>query len=508
MHFRAICVCRGSGKVFLLVQTAKIEARHSLVVTADLASGKEVPCSIYPFDCPNPATERHVIVVPMLAASSCWLHLQEVDNEGAVLDSFDHMLSFSAAKWESRVNYRVKSKLSSQIRDFDSVGEYDRAFIEFWDAIEDGDELIVHLLVKLPYYADNELQIECLTADLTPLSVDPIILGNRRAPLPFSAKVHQREIQVSIRVPNVIQRLIFTAKDLAHPQLNSFTVLDGPMLDGLRTETKNRLFPISWDPEVYQDWIKRNFASPAIVRAQRRIHNEGSPSFSIVVPLYETPPQLFQEMYESVIAQSYERWELILVNASPDNKELTLAVRSVAAENTRIRVIELEKNLGISGNTNQGLSVAKGDFVCFLDHDDTIEPDALFEYAEAIRTNPETDLLYSDEDKLDASGRYVNPFFKPDFNLDLLRNVNYICHFLCIRRSLLKLIEPSEADVDGAQDHDLTLKAVERARHVHHVARVLYHWRLLESSTAANPQSKSYASSAAVIAVQRHLHRL
>lgn len=209
-------------------------------------------------------------------------------------------------------------------------------------------------------------------------------------------------------------------------------------------------------------------------------------------------------MTESVKNQSYANWELILVNASPDNQELKVHVEQETAHDNRIKSINLTENKGISENTNAGVAIASGDFVSFFDHDDILEPDLLFSYAEAIENNDDVDLLYCDEDKLMPDGKLAQPFFKPDFNIDLLRNNNYICHMLTIRKSLLDTLEPNTKEFDGAQDHNLTLRAVEKARKVHHVPKVLYHWRLSETSTAANADSKPYATIAGIKAVQSH----
>lgn len=241
---------------------------------------------------------------------------------------------------------------------------------------------------------------------------------------------------------------------------------------------------------------------------QRKIAFTSAPKFSIIVPLYNTPIPFFNDMAESVKGQSYANWELILVDASPDNQELKARVEHEVARDNRIKSITLAENKGISENTNAGVAAASGDFVSFFDHDDILEPDLLFSYAEAIENNDNVDLLYCDEDKLMPDGKLAQPFFKPDFNIDLLRNNNYICHMLTIRKSLLDTLEPNTKEFDGAQDHNMTLRAVEKARNVHHVAKVLYHWRLSETSTAANADSKPYATIAGIKAVQNHLDRL
>lgn len=140
-------------------------------------------------------------------------------------------------------------------------------------------------------------------------------------------------------------------------------------------------------------------------------------------------------MIQSVINQTYQKWELILVNASPNNNEVNNQLKTYL--DPRIKVINLESNLGIANNTNQGIKEAKGDYVCFLDHDDTLAPEALLFYWKHLSKNPQAEVLYCDEDLLDESGNYINPNFKPDFSLDLLRVHNYITHFLVVKKSLL-----------------------------------------------------------------------
>ena len=166
----------------------------------------------------------------------------------------------------------------------------------------------------------------------------------------------------------------------------------------------------------------------------------------------------------------------------------------------------LDVNKGIVGNTNAGLAKAKGDFVGFLDHDDVIEPDLLMCYVEGLANHPKTDLFYCDEDKL-VDGRYEQVYLKPDWSPDLLRSLNYVCHLLCVRTSLVRELGGLRESFEGAQDYDLTLRAGERARNVYHARRVLYHWRAGAESTARDASAKSYATTAGLHALQEHLDR-
>ena len=216
-------------------------------------------------------------------------------------------------------------------------------------------------------------------------------------------------------------------------------------------------------------------------------------TFSIVVPLYNTPVSFFREMLDSVYNQFYQKWELLLVNSTPENSDLAKELSKV--QDSRVKVITLDKNYGISGNTNRGIEAASGDYIVFFDHDDLLDPMALFEYASVLRDDPKVDALYCDEDFLNEEGEFVAPHFKSDFNLDLLRCHNYITHLLAVRAPLAKELG-LDSSFDGAQDYDFLLRLVEQTQNIEHVAKVLYHWRISDSSTAKSSDNKGYADDA------------
>lgn len=259
----------------------------------------------------------------------------------------------------------------------------------------------------------------------------------------------------------------------------------------------------------YAVWFAQHRASRKELAKQRQRAQElVGPTFSIVVPLYETPLPFLRDVLQSVLQQTYPAWQLILVNASPSNKELTAAVNRYAAHDKRIIVVEMVSNEGIVGNTNRGIQEATGDFIAFMDHDDILEPNILYEYARAVQEEPTCDFLYCDEDLFDKPGHYFAPLFKSEFNLDLLRTHNYITHMYAIRTSLLATLELPGKEMEGAQDYDLTFKATEKARYIAHIPQVLYHWRAHEKSTNIMPGSKPYAEEAGRKAVQAHLDRV
>lgn len=219
--------------------------------------------------------------------------------------------------------------------------------------------------------------------------------------------------------------------------------------------------------------------------------------FSILVPMYETDPKYAKEMIDSVLEQTYPYFELILADAS---KSDTVQKTVASYQDERIRYHRLEKNAGISENTNAALALAEGDYIGLLDHDDLLTPDALYEMACAIEETKKTGnmpaFLYSDEDKCNSSATvYYEVNRKPNFNFDLLLSNNYICHFLVMKSDLMKKLR-FRREYDGAQDFDLVLRAAllkAPEEKICHIGKVLYHWRCHGSSTAENPRSKSYA---------------
>ncbi len=218
------------------------------------------------------------------------------------------------------------------------------------------------------------------------------------------------------------------------------------------------------------------------------------PLFSVVVPVFDPVAEHLVACIRSVRAQSYPNWELVLVDVSEAPHVRPICERFATLDG-RVRIVR-RLNAGIAENTDVGVKASDGEWVAFLDHDDTLEAHALAALARYIERHDDADLVYSDEDKLDPEGCYVAPFFKPDWSPDLLRNVNYICHLVCVRRTLYQQVDGLRDGYEGAQDYDFVLRASAGARHVGHVADVLYHWRQHPGSTASDVRVKPDAHSA------------
>ncbi len=233
-----------------------------------------------------------------------------------------------------------------------------------------------------------------------------------------------------------------------------------------------------------------------------------SPRFSIVTPVYDPPADVLQEMIDSIRQQSFADWELLLIDDCSPGAHVLPILRQAAASDARIKVIVRERNGGIVAASNDGLATATGEFVGLVDHDDTIEWRALEVIDEFAKQFPDMDYSYSDEDQITPDGRYVHPFYKPDWSPERLRSQNYCSHFSVFRKTLLDEIGGFRQGFDGSQDHDLTLRATEKARRVVHIPWVLYHWRQLATSVAGDPNAKPYAYEAGRKAVQEHCDRV
>lgn len=262
-------------------------------------------------------------------------------------------------------------------------------------------------------------------------------------------------------------------------------------------------------PIEYSEWIKHNFVTKDQLELQKKTAFDYEPLISVVVPLYKTPKAFLKALVDSLKVQSYSNWELVLSDGSGEKSPIADILKKMADDDRRIKVIAADKQYRIVENTNRAIENANGEFIAFADHDDLLAPDALFEVVKALNNDNTIEFLYTDEDKTNGSGEaFFEPQMKPDFNLDLLRTVNYICHLSVIKRELLDKIGYLDNSFEGAQDYDLTLRAIENTDRIYHIPRVLYHWRCHVNSTAENPESKRYAFEAGRRAIQAHYNRV
>lgn len=233
-----------------------------------------------------------------------------------------------------------------------------------------------------------------------------------------------------------------------------------------------------------------------------------APVFSVITPVYSTPVDILRATIDSVLAQTFPDWELILVDDCSPDPVVRDVLREAAAADPRIRVIERETNGHIVVASNDGVDAATGEFIALLDHDDALVPEALERVKQVVDRVPDVDYVYSDEDKIDDTGERFDRFYKPTWSPERLRGHMYTCHFSVLRASCVRQVGGFHEGVEGSQDHDLALRVSEVARRIVHIPEVLYHWRVIPGSAAGDEDAKPYAWHAGRRVVQAHLDRV
>lgn len=262
------------------------------------------------------------------------------------------------------------------------------------------------------------------------------------------------------------------------------------------------------EPEnLYQMWIENNEPSKEELEEQRNTKFKINPKISIIIPMYNTPINFFEELVNNLIDQTYTNWELCLADGSPEKNE---KLEKIYKKDERIKYKFIGENKGIAGNTNEALSLVTGDFVALLDHDDLLPIFSLYEIVKCINENPDVEFIYTDEDKFEKlGGKRYDPYFKSDFAPDTLRANNFICHFSVFKKELMDKLGGFRSKYDGAQDYDILLRMSEETNNIIHIPKILYHWRVHSLSTAkSGGTAKPYAYEAGTKAIQDHIDRI
>lgn len=232
-----------------------------------------------------------------------------------------------------------------------------------------------------------------------------------------------------------------------------------------------------------------------------------NPLISFIIPTYNVSRELLSECLDSILNQSYDNFEVCIADDNSTLEETKNTLREYMKKDKRIKVTFRKENGMISKASNTAISMAKGEYIVLVDNDDTIEKDSLYYIVEVLNKDKSIDMIYSDEDKIDFKGKYMEPHFKPDWSPDTLMGVNYICHLCCLRKSIVDKLGGFRSEYDGSQDYDLFLRFTEVTNKIHHIEKVLYHWRQTATSTAGYLGNKSYAYIAGKKALEDALKR-
>lgn len=506
---KKMLLCRGDGKLYMKVKT-KLALTFDDTTASITFDNKTIPVGCYPFCAVGmEATDCWVLEIPIMDISRVTVQLNGAvsASNAAYMDAIT--VNFEAAKWESRLNYRLRRKECFEIRDYESNYLYNQYQPRILQYLEGENTTIWRIEIRWFGAVDTTPQInvldgkgETLDATIYPFEFYAAQPGSENP----NSYTFSLETQPECKY-FVLQALGPSKTDATNPSIKlGFCSINPGAFEAFKYESWKYMKDARADDAAYQAWLSKHQVTIDEWRRQKADHFENEPLISIVVPCYNSNEIYLKEMVDSVLAQSYPKWELLLMDASSEMDTVKKTTDQVA--DSRVKYYELSENKGIVGNTNAGIRQAKGDFIAFLDHDDLLEPDTLYCYVKQINIDPATKLLYCDEDLFSEKGTYTQPVFKTELNVDLLYSHNCVTHFLMIEAAYLQQIGLSKEEVSGAQDYDLVLRALEEGGTIAHVPRVLYHWREHEGSTSGdNTESKPYAEEAGRIALQNHFDR-
>jgi hypothetical protein len=259
----------------------------------------------------------------------------------------------------------------------------------------------------------------------------------------------------------------------------------------------------------YQKQVRKNrITGKKIKTLEKEIESfEFQPKISVVMPVYNVEQQWLEQAIESIFSQVYQNWELCIADDASPSPHIKEVLNLYKNRGKRVKIKYLESNRGISGASNEALSLTTGQYVALLDHDDVMSRDSLFEIVKLLNAHPEAELIYTDEDKLSMGGLHLRPVFKPDWDPDLLLTYNYICHLLVCKRELVERAGGFRLGFEGSQDYDLLLRMTELTDKIFHIPKVLYHWRMIPGSAAFVVDAKSKAFERAKRALEDALQR-
>ena len=451
---------------------------------------------IYPLGEAGANTQVWVIPFPFVDYKHQWLEVQDADGNCIWHKDF----SPRSFNFENSITCRINKRLTQQMHLIELQYRDKSAFIEPI-GVYPYDDLYDVARIRVSY-PEGIRDVSLVPTD---------VLTNARSNETHVLECglgddHRWHITLSYRLRKDEGGLVFAA-----PGGEGYLPWVFLMTPEYRSEMVQGFAALSCDAAGdtrYPAWFLSHRVTPGQLDNQKRNHLPKEPLFSIVVPIFKPPMSYLRECIESVQAQSYEQWELIAVNANIEDTAVGSYLAEVSQKDPRVKVVGLDGNRGIVGNTNAGIEASSGEWIAFLDQDDTIEPDTLYEFARFACEHADVGLLYCDEDSFTEGLETVfYPRFKPDYNPDALFSHNYIIHMLTVRRDVLTQIGPSAPDVEGAQDYDLTLRASE-VTSVGHIPRVLYHWRKhAKSINFDTNEAKPYVTNAAIRALSSHFDR-
>lgn len=567
-HIKNLGGCRGDGSFYAKLKIQDVWpgeqlCAHVSAVVPSASIPVSLPTSLFPTDDP----QIWVLQIPLLDVKEITVDIVSQDPAARHLGSIT--FNYEKIKWESRINYRLRKELCAEIRDYERRFTQNRYQPQIMRYLEGDDSIIWRTRICWQGSPETKPELQVLDGVGNPIAFTQYFFEFQESANPDTSHA----LFVSIELPVDQRYFTLIASDprqgaregvASAPKQGAgedatsdpkeqikpgFCAINPGAYEAFKYETWKYMKDARADDVAYRQWFKAHCATKDELARQRLHQFAHEPLISVIVPCFNSQERYLKELLDSVVAQSYPHWELLLVDATCATSDVPAKCAEEYSQKLKqpsaIRHLPLGGEGNIVTNTNYGIEQAHGEFVAFLDHDDLLEPDALYHYVEAINNHPNATLLYCDEDLFEKAGTYIQPAFKSKINIDLLYSHNYVTHFLMVRRAALLEEGLSDDAVSGAQDYDVVLKMVRRALassstssnvtnssnlsssinlastnlanlpnlplealddQLIHIPRILYHWRIHEDSTSTgNKDVKPYAERAGQIALQRHL---
>lgn len=499
--------CKSEDNAYIGVVVRDVASAADLEVSVVSRSGCAIPyeCQILDVD-ESTGTIELVVRSAFVHAGSISVVMEERPN-AAESECATLAIDMTRLKWESRFNYRLRKDLAWRIRNAADDNVYERINFEMHDAFDDGDDVIVRGTAWFPA-GDYPVVFQCYDENGDLSDVAPLLASDSIRESRTVSSFSIREISFSLRVPISQRAFTISAKDASGCVLDGFYTLSGLSLNRLRGETLERIADASCD-SGYPEWLSRRQASYIQLKKQSLLACELSARFVIVVPIDGADVEMLVRTIASVQSQSAQLWKLLFADPACSANQ-PARIREFIDGDDRISLWRFD---GEKDNREIASLFDENAYALVIEPGMTLEPDALFELAKAIEASPDADVLYSDEDVMTAPGKNEMPFFKPDFNLGLLRSYNYIGRMLCVRASLFEtpslLIQGAN---DGARAYRLALRASELTTAIKHIPRIMVHESDAKAGAAGNygvcDAGDSTARDAFANALKSHFDRL
>ncbi|MDO5117056.1 MAG: glycosyltransferase [Eggerthellaceae bacterium] len=508
-------VCRGGAKVYFKLLVSDIDSANLVSVSAK-ANDNPIPCMVFEGDSCSPVLEassarEFTVIVPQVRADVT-VCVNALTAHFEKLSQAEYVIKPNEAKWKSRINRVMHPAILSSIRNCDYGKTLGRAVIEIRDCVPvydsskddlSAEECIFHGIASVPCtLSPGPFTLRCFDGLCNEAGVSFTYASAKKVAESKDMTTPLWEMDFSMRAPMSLDGFTIVAYGEDGRAIAGFESLADDQIADLRKRVAY-YFENAWSDADYHSWLVDRRPKQSELSIQRHHPFEANPTFSIIIPIRRASARQLRETVDSILAQTYPYFEIILVSGDSAKSKMLLTLAEYSALDSRIAIVEGKEGEAIG--VSEAFVAATGDFIAFAEQGDVLEPDILFEYTSEINARPETDVLYCDEDCLLSDGTYGMPALKPDYSIDYLRSTDYIRHLIAVRASIARSVPAAIGYSATQREYDFVLRATEAAGYVAHVSKVLYHHRADEKKASSKNPEESCGSA---IVVQDHLRRL